>query len=107
MPQFPHAAHRLQPAKDLFHPLALPLTDRITTVPRRPPIDGALPPLIVLRYVRRDLQVSSLGYKLLTVITLVGAHRHRLIARNPLHHHQRSEERRVGKECRSRWSPYH
>src|SRR2546421_5275431 len=22
-------------------------------------------------------------------------------------HHERSEERRVGKECRSRWSPYH
>src|SRR3712207_9193567 len=22
-------------------------------------------------------------------------------------HHTRSEERRVGKECRSRWSPYH
>ena len=22
-------------------------------------------------------------------------------------HPQRSEERRVGKECRSRWSPYH
>ena len=22
-------------------------------------------------------------------------------------HLQRSEERRVGKECRSRWSPYH
>ena len=22
-------------------------------------------------------------------------------------HHSRSEERRVGKECRSRWSPYH
>ena len=22
-------------------------------------------------------------------------------------HHHRSEERRVGKECRSRWSPYH
>src|SRR3989449_10815718 len=22
-------------------------------------------------------------------------------------HHRRSEERRVGKECRSRWSPYH
>ena len=21
--------------------------------------------------------------------------------------HHRSEERRVGKECRSRWSPYH
>src|SRR2546422_10476082 len=24
-----------------------------------------------------------------------------------LSHKQRSEERRVGKECRSRWSPYH
>src|SRR5437588_5047163 len=23
------------------------------------------------------------------------------------HSHNRSEERRVGKECRSRWSPYH
>src|SRR5574341_2505056 len=23
------------------------------------------------------------------------------------HHYSRSEERRVGKECRSRWSPYH
>src|SRR5260370_12845936 len=23
------------------------------------------------------------------------------------HRHVRSEERRVGKECRSRWSPYH
>ena len=23
------------------------------------------------------------------------------------HKHERSEERRVGKECRSRWSPYH
>ena len=25
----------------------------------------------------------------------------------PAHRVQRSEERRVGKECRSRWSPYH
>src|SRR5256886_3846707 len=28
---------------------------------------------------------------------------HRLVGGDP----QRSEERRVGKECRSRWSPYH
>ena len=29
--------------------------------------------------------------------------------RKELHQHEqiRSEERRVGKECRSRWSPYH
>ena len=26
---------------------------------------------------------------------------------NRLYYDQRSEERRVGKECRSRWSPYH
>src|SRR3712207_9251512 len=25
----------------------------------------------------------------------------------PVDMHERSEERRVGKECRSRWSPYH
>ena len=25
----------------------------------------------------------------------------------PIDKHRRSEERRVGKECRSRWSPYH
>ena len=27
--------------------------------------------------------------------------------RGPVHYCARSEERRVGKECRSRWSPYH
>ena len=27
--------------------------------------------------------------------------------REKLEKHTRSEERRVGKECRSRWSPYH
>ena len=26
---------------------------------------------------------------------------------NTVFFHNRSEERRVGKECRSRWSPYH
>src|SRR3989454_12547601 len=30
-----------------------------------------------------------------------------LCASNPLSTQDRSEERRVGKECRSRWSPYH
>ena len=28
-------------------------------------------------------------------------------SRNVFYGHARSEERRVGKECRSRWSPYH
>src|SRR3712207_7290600 len=30
-----------------------------------------------------------------------------LLAEDPLCGGTRSEERRVGKECRSRWSPYH
>src|SRR5437773_8906259 len=29
------------------------------------------------------------------------------LAHNPLTERARSEERRVGKECRSRWAPYH
>ena len=36
-------------------------------------------------------------------------HRERMVdyAASHVQHMQRSEERRVGKECRSRWSPYH
>ena len=29
------------------------------------------------------------------------------VLQEPMELTQRSEERRVGKECRSRWSPYH
>ena len=29
------------------------------------------------------------------------------VCHTDLHYRERSEERRVGKECRSRWSPYH
>src|SRR6266498_5752929 len=47
------------------------------------------------RYERRGEPVSHRnGYEAVTVKTIAG----------PL---TRSEERRVGKECRSRWSPYH
>ena len=31
----------------------------------------------------------------------------RLALKNDAYFFYRSEERRVGKECRSRWSPYH
>ena len=34
------------------------------------------------------------------ILFMVGAH-------GTLRYGERSEERRVGKECRSRWSPYH
>ena len=30
-----------------------------------------------------------------------------VVKKGPNHGPARSEERRVGKECRSRWSPYH
>ena len=43
------------------------------------------------------------------MINLIGElpTRNGLLAESGLHWHDRSEERRVGKECRSRWSPYH
>src|SRR3712207_7611336 len=36
-----------------------------------------------------------------------GKQRHRQTSVSTWHFSTRSEERRVGKECRSRWSPYH
>src|SRR3712207_9443476 len=36
-----------------------------------------------------------------------GHHRHSAADRSRRNGQQRSEERRVGKECRSRWSPHH
>ena len=42
---------------------------------------------------RKDIILSGVGGQgILTIATIIG---------------ERSEERRVGKECRSRWSPYH
>src|SRR5256886_17202152 len=51
---------------------------------------------------RDDLMSASLGFKFTT-------QRGILIVTNALIplRNSRSEERRVGKECRSRWSPYH
>ena len=37
----------------------------------------------------------------------VGAYLHGSLAQGSFYRGERSEERRVGKECRSRWSPYH
>src|SRR5260221_5260661 len=47
----------------------------------------------------REVVVSFLLINGATILVLVG-----IIVREVW---QRSEERRVGKECRSRWSPYH
>ena len=32
---------------------------------------------------------------------------HKILVKDIIIESERSEERRVGKECRSRWSPYH
>jgi len=44
-----------------------------------------------------DISLSDLGYEVHTAGS----------GEEALRVFERSEERRVGKECRSRWSPYH
>ena len=53
---------------------------------------------------RRAIQGLSL---LVAGTTLTTASSVSAISYTPRLNHRRSEERRVGKECRSRWSPYH
>ena len=48
--------------------------------------------------------VNNLTDALSSIITIIGT---KLAGKAPDKEHPRSEERRVGKECRSRWSPYH
>ena len=49
---------------------------------------------------------GGLGWQFITFPILVGAFFVGQLLGGLLNHN-RSEERRVGKECRSRWSPYH
>ena len=50
----------------------------------------------------RSVDISEhMGYSKPSVSRAMG------ILRRENYIHMRSEERRVGKECRSRWSPYH
>src|SRR2546430_12527685 len=59
-------------------------------------LDGASPPDEILAEAHR------LGYPALALTDRNGIYGSLAFA-----HAARSEERRVGKECRSRWSPYH
>src|SRR5438874_13767106 len=52
------------------------------------------------RMVPLDVRHRRAGVELAAHAASAGCRAHRL-------RHPRSEERRVGKECRSRWSPYH
>ena len=70
---------------------------------------------IVARYMRangslEDLEVSEeINACSIKVKVRVGneLEDYLLMFKNETHNRSRSEERRVGKECRSRWSPYH
>src|SRR3712207_7057599 len=59
-------------------------------------IEGYVPTTTGQEAVQADMRVAGVGYFETMRVPLVGG---RLF--------DRSEERRVGKECRSRWSPYH
>ena len=60
---------------------------------------GNVPPPLVAHIIHR-LAVGGLETGLVNLINHMSPARYR-------HAIVRSEERRVGKECRSRWSPYH
>src|SRR2546426_11779103 len=74
----------------LFHPFDVPAVERLLNGDMRHGVrrGGAMP---MLHARRRPYDVARFD----------------LLLRSTLLLHPRSEERRVGKECRSRWSPYH
>ena len=57
----------------------------------------------------RDLQATHLLGECAILLQILGNVFHSLGEHQKAKefHKERSEERRVGKECRSRWSPYH
>src|SRR5216683_5037273 len=125
------AADGLHPSEDLFDPLADPLTDRVAGMTRGAAAErGAAGATLIARDVRGDLERAARRDELARVVTLVGTECNPAAARHRGLQHRagagalgvavggfnreldqetvvRSEERRVGKECRSRWSPYH
>ena len=60
------------------------------------------------RYFHRLLTSRARLYtEMVTTGAIIHGDRDRLLGFSQPEHPVRSEERRVGKECRSRWSPYH
>src|SRR3989454_9823565 len=71
--------------------------------------DLRMPAEALVHFARIDIHAARLDHILLTVENEekpVVVHPDHVARREPAVP-QRSEERRVGKECRSRWSPYH
>src|SRR5687767_15933787 len=60
---------------------------------------------VAVKVLNRDVAASLGPQRFLQEIKTAASLTHPHIV--PVHDSGRSEERRVGKECRSRWSPYH
>src|SRR5258708_33526950 len=56
---------------------------------------------------RRRLKQTPMNGGIVELPSIVGQDENYLYTLRAADHGRRSEERRVGKECRSRWSPYH
>src|SRR2546425_12850901 len=71
-------------------------------------LEGKLRLRFSIRWLARNIRLST-GPVREAVRRLVAQGAMRLVQRSKAGHvvEVRSEERRVGKECRSRWSPYH
>src|SRR5512136_1343359 len=67
--------HGLEPAEDLLDPLALSLTDVVTTVPSGSAVDRARPPGVVLRDVGSDVHLPQQTHHLSGVVVLVCSER--------------------------------
>ena len=72
------------PTEDLFHALALYLADGVACVSSGSTIYRAAAILVILRYLRRRVEMARLRYKILGVVILIRAHSHRMITRNGL-----------------------
>src|SRR2546421_11792721 len=75
-----------------------------------------MPEPVATPFSRFEVMISPAAVTLLEIVRVLGAnsasHRLPLVCTRPPKLNggsakKRSEERRVGKECRSRWSPYH
>src|SRR2546425_8476509 len=89
MTELPQSADRLQPAKDLFYALALALTDLVARVARGPLVDGTAAMRVVLRHMRRDVQIAPVVDERGGVIILVAADGHAAVTRNLRRHRER------------------
>ena len=66
-----------------------------------PVVKRSTPPINALNFKGKEIVVS---FDEIIVLKDVSQ---KLVVSPPVNKQPRSEERRVGKECRSRWSPYH